>query len=171
MSQLTCRYVFRFRNTFCGQTCWSDPAWDGAHRYDVCAFTSHAQECMPCLHRSCRVTFCEINQQSVINIYTPHVACEPAICEKLRILLCVSLLDFLLSIASLPDLNFFLSLPLWNCDIFDIGFDFSTSSCYFHPVWNVLWVVCGPLGFCGDLYSVPHVSKTYLRGPPFLRFV
>ena len=29
---------------------------------------------------------------------------------------CVSFLDFLLYIASLPDLNFFLSLPSWMCD-------------------------------------------------------
>ena len=57
--------------------------------------------------------------------YTPRVACEPAICEKLRILLCVSLLDFLLYIASLPDLNFFFfSLPFGICDFFDFDFNF-----------------------------------------------
>ena len=42
--------------------------------------------------------------------YTPRVACELAICEKFPILLSGSLLDVLLSIASLPDLNFFISL-------------------------------------------------------------
>ena len=41
--------------------------------------------------------------------YTPRVTCEPEICEKLRVLLCVSFLDFLLSIASLPELNFLFS--------------------------------------------------------------
>ena len=63
--------------------------------------------------------------------YTPRVACEPADCEKLRILLCVSLLDFcffpvLFSLASLPDLNFFFSLQFLICYCFDFGFDFWT---------------------------------------------
>ena len=35
-------------------------------------------------------------------------------------------------------------------------------------LFNCFWEVCGLLGFHGDLYySVPHVSDTYLRGPPF----
>ena len=99
--------------------------------------------------------------------YTPREACEPAVCQSLRILLCVSFLDLLPSIASLRGLNFFLSLPFWMCDFFDFDFDFSTSSCYLHPVY----LVCGLLGFCGDLYSVPRISDTYVRGPPFLCFV
>ena len=38
--------------------------------------------------------------------YTPRVACEPAICEKLHILLLyVSLLDFLLCIIAFPCLT------------------------------------------------------------------
>ena len=65
----------------------------------------------------------------------------------------------------------FLSLPSWMCDFFSIfAFDFSTSSCYFHPAY-FFWVVCGPLGFCGDLYSVPHASDTYAREPPFSMFL
>ena len=52
--------------------------------------------------------------------YTPRVACEPAICENLRILLCVSFLDFLLSIASLPELNLLLSLFSLGFVIFSI---------------------------------------------------
>ena len=44
--------------------------------------------------------------------HTPRVACEPAICKKLRILLCVAFLGVLLStgIAFLPELKFFFSL-------------------------------------------------------------
>ena len=90
-------------------------------------------------------------------LYTPREACEPAICEKLRYLVCVSFLDSLLSIASLPDSIFFLCLPFWMCDFFDFDFDFSTSSCCFHPVYLVFffWVGRGLLGFSGDLYRVP----------------
>ena len=39
--------------------------------------------------------------------HIPRVACLAAICEKWRILLCFSLLGFLLYIASLPDLDIF----------------------------------------------------------------
>ena len=95
--------------------------------------------------------------------HTPREARESAIWDKLGILLCVSFLDFLLSIASSPDLNFFLTRPFWMCNFFDFNFVFSTSSCYFH-----LSIF---LGFCGDLYNVPHVSDTYVRGPLFLCFV
>lgn len=42
ISQLMC--LFSFINTFCGQSCRSDSVSDGSHRYDVCAFNSHAQE-------------------------------------------------------------------------------------------------------------------------------
>ena len=53
--------------------------------------------------------------------YTPRVEFEPAVCEDLPILLCVSLLDSLVSIASLPDLNFFfLSLFPFGFVIFSI---------------------------------------------------
>ena len=104
--------------------------------------------------------------ECVCLFYTPREACEPAICEKLRILWRVSFLDFLLSIASLPDLKFFsLSLSsLLNVSFFrffDVRVVIFIPSIFF-------WVVCGLLGFCGDLYSVPHVSHTYVRGPPFL---
>ena len=71
--------------------------------------------------------------------YTPRDACEPEICEKLRILLCVlswflALYCFLawLELFSLSSL-----LDVWFFSIFD--FDFSTSSCYFHPVY-FFWV-------------------------------
>ena len=39
----------------------------------------------------------------------------------------------------------------------------------FHHVHQVFFfrVACGLIGFRGDLYSVPHVSETYARGPPF----
>ena len=53
--------------------------------------------------------------------YTPRVACEPAICVNLRILLCVLFLAFLhvsFSLSSLFDFDF------------DFDFDFSTSSCF-----------------------------------------
>ena len=43
-----------------------------------------------------------------------------------------------------------------------IRFRFLDAELYFHPVF-VLWVVCGLLGFCGDLYGVPHVPDTYIR--------
>ena len=90
--------------------------------------------------------------------YTPRVACEPAICVNLRILLCVLFLAFLhvsFSLSSLFDFDF------------DFDFDFSTSSCFSFSMCLFLWVLCGPLGFCGDSYSVPHVPDTYVRGPHF----
>ena len=73
--------------------------------------------------------------------YTPRDACEPAICESLRILLRVSFLDVLVSFTSLPDLIFFLSLPVLNVSFFLFR------SCLFPS----FCVVCGLLGFCGDL--------------------
>ena len=106
--------------------------------------------------------------------YTPRDACEPKTCEKLRILLGVLFLDFLLLIiASLPDLTYFLSLPSSVCDFSYfppiVFFDLSTSSCCFHSFCLLFLGGCGPLGFCGDLYRVPHIyiSDTYTRGPPF----
>ena len=113
--------------------------------------------------------FCVLNSRVCMFVfwfsslfYTPRVACEPAICENLRILSCVSFLAFLL------DLNFFFSLFPFDCCFFHSNF--FTSSCFFHPVY-FFWVVCGLLGFCGDLYSVPHVSDPYMRGPHFLFLV
>ena len=59
--------------------------------------------------------------------------------KQLRILLCVSFLDFLLFIASLPDLNFFFSLFPFGCVIFSIfDLDYLKSSSYFHPVYFFL---------------------------------
>ena len=61
---------------------------------------------------------------------------------------CVSFLDFLLSIASLPHSNVFSLFPLGWVTFSDFLFRFFTSSCYFHPVY-FFWVFCGLLGFCG----------------------
>ena len=64
-------------------------------------FSSSLVECVCLIFRSYRCS-------------TPLAkACEPAISERLPILLYVSLLDFLPSIASLPDLIYFLSSPFW----------------------------------------------------------
>ena len=46
-------------------------------------------------------------------------------------------------------------------------FRFFDVELFVHPVFFV-WVLCGLLGFCGDLYSVPRVPDTYVRGPLFL---
>ena len=78
--------------------------------------------------------------------YTSREACEPEICENLRLLLCVSFLDFLLFTASLPYLNFFLSLRFWMCDFFDFWFRFCGvellfSSCLFFSGWFVVFSV------------------------------
>ena len=79
-------------------------------------------------------------------------------------------LDFLISIASLPGLIFLLS-SYFGCVIFSTSISrFSTSSRYFRLVY-FFRVVCGLLGFCGDFYSVPHLSDSYVPGPPFLCFV
>ena len=83
--------------------------------------------------------------------YTPRVACEPAIYENLRILLCVSFLAYQV-LASLLELNFF-SLFAFLYLISSISI--SISIFRFRVVFFILpyffWVVCGPLGSCGDL--------------------
>ena len=87
--------------------------------------------------------------------FTPHDAYEPEICEtNAQSLVCPFLVYLgLFYIASLPDLNIVsLSSILDVCvisiyfSIFD--FDFSTSSCIL--LLSIFWIVCGPLGFCGD---------------------
>ena len=82
---------------------------------------------------------------------------------------CVTFLEFLLSVASLPDLNSFLSLPSGMCDYFRFSISIFGvelfSSCLF------FWVVCGLLGFWGGLHSLPHApDDTYAHGPPFVMF-
>ena len=71
----------------------------------------------------------------------------------------------------LAGIELFFSLPFWICDfsIFVSIFRRRVVIFIFHPVY-FFWIVCGLLGFCGDMYSVPHVSDTYVRGPPFLFF-
>ena len=71
------------------------------------------------------------------SVYTPRVACKPAICKKLRILSCVFFLGFLLSIAFLPELNFFLSRPFLICDFLGFDFHFSTPSCCFFFILSI----------------------------------
>ena len=67
--------------------------------------------------------------------YTPHEAFEPEICKKLRILLCV-LSCFLAFYCFLAWLELFFSLfPLGCVFFFDFWSRFSTSSCYFRPVY------------------------------------
>ena len=69
--------------------------------------------------------------------YTPREACEPEICENLRILLCV--LFLFLAFYCFLDLNFFSISSLLDVIFFSyFSFDFSTSSCYFHPVYFFL---------------------------------
>ena len=56
-----------------------------------------------------------------------------------------------------PNWTFFSLFPIgFVFFFFDFDIVFSTSSC-FHPDY----FFCGVLGFCGDLYSVPHVSDTW----------
>ena len=79
--------------------------------------------------------------------YIPRVACEPAICKNMRILLCVSFLDFLLSVVSLPEMNFSPSLSCWSCDFllrfrfFDVELLFSSCLFFLGSMWSsrFLW--------------------------------
>ena len=61
---------------------------------------------------------------------------------------------------------FFFSLPFLIMISISISIFRRRVVFLFHSVF-FLWVLCGPLGFCGDLYSVPHVPDTYVRGPHF----
>ena len=75
--------------------------------------------------------------------FISRVACEPAVCHKMRLLLCVSLLDSLLSIASLPDSNIFFSLFPFGFEIFsDFILDLSRSSRYFSSRLLFLGSMC-----------------------------
>ena len=50
-----------------------------------------------------------------------------------------------------------------QCDMEEVGLDSSEKTI------AILRDI--DLGFCGELYSVPHVSIAYVRGPPFLCLV
>ena len=91
---------------------------------------------------------------------------------------CVSFLDFLLYIASLPDLNFFLSLPSWMCDFFRFLISiFRRRVVIFIPsifclgsMWSswFLWRLVLQRTLC--IWYVPYVYDTYAGGPPFFMF-
>ena len=79
---------------------------------------------------------------------------------------------FLLLLPCLTTWTFFSLFP-FGCVIFSI---FISS----FRLWVVIFIILsiffweymyGLIGFCGDFYSVPHVSDTYERGPPFLCLV
>ena len=92
---------------------------------------------------------------------TLRVSYEPAICENICTFLSVSFLDFLHYIASLPGL-FISSLTLWSCDCLPFWFIFFDVE-LLSPSRLFVLVLCGILGFCGDLYySVPHATYTYV---------
>ena len=92
-----------------------------------------------------------------------------SICKKLPFS-CVSFCIYCSLLSPCLTLFFFsLFFPL-GCMIFiNIFTDFQRIVVIF--ILSILFcVVCGLLGKCGDLYSVPHVSDTYARGPPFSMF-
>ena len=67
--------------------------------------------------------------------------------------------------AALPDLNLVISLLFWTCNLFCLISILQRRAVVF--ILNIVFlVVCGVIGFCGDLYGLSHVS-TYLRGPRF----
>ena len=85
----------------------------------------------------------------------------------MRLLLCVSFLDFLLSIAFWPGfaLSFFsLSLSPFRFVMFSIDISFFRCRIVMFILSSYFfWGVCDLLGFCGDSYPLPHLFIWYVR--------